>query len=484
MKRPVFQRPNGAAFRTKSFCVGSYSAALTAVALAVAVAVNLVVGALPASATQFDTSENQLYTISEQTKEIVSGLSEDVTVYHLAQSGSEDSVISGVLERYTALGEHLRVEKKDPVVYPAFAAQYTNESLQNNSLIVVCGERSRYIPYSDIYVTDYSQYFMTGETTTTFALESELTSAVDYVTAQSLPTLYLLTGHGEAELPASLLSAVEKQNVAVESLSLLTADAVPSDADALLIYSPARDLSEIERDLLLAYLNEGGSLLLATDYSETAMPNLDAVAAACGLSRVSGIVVEGDADHSLRGYAHYLLPEISSHAVTDPLIDGGYYALFPLAQGLVTAETLPDGVSVTELLTTSGEAFSKTAAYSAETLDFEEGDLAGPFAVAAAAVKETDGGTARLVWFTSSMAFSDEVNQIVSGANHDLFLNAVGWMCEHESAISIHAKSLAESRLTLTAGQSRLWTILFVLAVPVLFLAAGIAIWLRRRARG
>ena len=75
MKRlKIWFRQLRASFQTRSFRIGGYSVAATAIVVAIAVAVNLLVGALPASMTQFDTTTNQLFTLSQQTKNMVSGL--------------------------------------------------------------------------------------------------------------------------------------------------------------------------------------------------------------------------------------------------------------------------------------------------------------------------------------------------------------------------------------------------------------------------
>lgn len=261
-------------FRTRSFRAGGYSLAAAAVVVAIAVAVNLVVGVLPADWTKIDLTSTGLYSLSSQTQQMVSALEEEVNVYWIVQSDTEDDTIGELLDRYEDLSKNLKVERKDPVVYPNFAQQYTSETLYNNSLIVVCGDRSRYISYYDIYVTDYSSYYTTGTASTQFDGESQLTSAIDYVTNEDLPVVYTLTGHGESELPSSLSSGAEEENLLLEELTLLTEDAVPEDADALIIYAPQNDISADEKDMLLTYLQGGGKLLLVTDYSETEMPNL------------------------------------------------------------------------------------------------------------------------------------------------------------------------------------------------------------------
>lgn len=327
-------------FRTRSFRAGGYSLAAAAVVVAIAVAINLVVGALPADWTKIDLTSTGLYSLSSQTQQMVSALEDEVTVYWIVQSGTEDDTIGELLERYQDLSKNLKVEQKDPVVEPSFAQQYTTETLYNNSLIVSCGDRSRYISYYDIYVTDYSSYYTTGSTSTQFDGESQLTSAVDYVTNEDLPVVYTLTGHGESELPSSLSGNAAEENLLPEELTLLTEEAVPEDADALIIYAPQSDISEDEKELLLTYLQGGGKLLLVTDYTETDMPNLAAVMEYYGTSLTDGIVMEGDSSHHMRGSNYYLLPNIGSHDITTPLSDGGYYVLMPVAQGITVSDEL------------------------------------------------------------------------------------------------------------------------------------------------
>lgn len=50
-----------------------------------------------------------------------------------------------------------------------------------------------------------------------------------------------------------------------------------------------------------------------------------------------------------------------------------------------------DAEGVTELLTTSDEAFSKTAGYDLATYEKEDGDIDGPFALAVSIACENDG---------------------------------------------------------------------------------------------
>ena len=469
---------------SRSFRAGGYSTAAIVIVIAIAVAVNLFAGALPSAYTHLDTTASGLFTLSAQTQQLVSALDTDVTVYWIVQSGSEDDTLGELLDRYVGLSDCLRVEKKDPVVYPNFASQYTSSTLYNNSLIVVSGDRSQYISYTDIYVTDYMSYYTTGSASTEFAGESTLTSAIDYVTGDNLPKAYVLTGHGESDLPSSLRENAESEHYTFTSLSLLTEETVPDDADMVVIYAPQSDISETERDTLLAYLAGGGKMLMVLDYTETAQPNLAAVMAQYGMTLEDGIVLEGDSTHHIRGSNYYLLPDIDSHDITDPIKDGGYYILMPVARGLTLDTALRSGLTVSALLETSSDAYAKLDGYAMTTYDKEDGDTDGPFVLGAAAAETTEGGEeTQLVVFTSARMFEQATSSLVAGANDDLFLNALDWMCERASAISIRAKSLDTEYLTVPTASASLLSAVFIAVLPLSFLAVGAVITIRRRKR-
>ena len=481
MKKPKWNI--AASFKTRAFRVGGYSVAMTGIVLAIAVIVNVIVGALPAAWTQFDTTSNQMVTLSEQTESIVGGLDQEITVYWVVQSGNEDSNVQTLLERCSALSSNLKIVKKDPDVYPTFLEGYEVESVYNNSLIVESGTRYRYVDYYEIYTYDYSNYYYTGSYDVSFSGEQALTSAIDYCISEDLPKLYLLTGHGEAELATTFSDAVAKENVETEALSLVSMEAVPEDADCVMIYSPQSDIAEEELEILRTYLSGGGQLLLITDpLQDGKLTNLEALMADYGVTAEEGVVIEGSQSHYAWGTPYYLLPSIASHTITSPLVNGGYYVLLPIAQGLTVSEELPENVTVTKLLTTSDDAFSKVAGYSLTTYDKEEGDIEGPFALAVAV---SDSGTgANIVWVSSGALLDETTNTRISGGNQDMFLNALGYLCgEDESSISIRAKSLSYEYLTMDSGTVTTLTILVVGVIPLAYLLVGVVIRIRRKHR-
>ncbi len=463
----------------KAFRLGGYSAVSVIIVVVIALIINLALGKLPSSITMLDLTTDQLSSISDQTKTVVSQLEKDVTVYWVVQDGSEDAYIEQLLSRYTDLSKHLKVEQRDPVVNPNFASQYTSEQIYNNSLIVVSGEKSQYISYYDIYVTDYSNYYTTGTTTTEFYGESCVTAAVEYVTSDNLPTMYILDGHGSASMDSTLSNLITKQNIDTAGLNLLTETAVPADCDLLAIYAPETDLSKDEVNIILEYLAAGGKLLLVTSYTDVAMPNLDNLMSSYGVQKADGVVFESSASNYYQ-YPYLLLPNINDHTITDPIATG-YYVLYPQCHAILATEGAADTVSVTPLLVTGENAYIKTNISGMTTFEKEEGNEEGCYTVAAAI--EDSETNAQIVWFTSTLFTYSDYDEAVGGTNHDLFLNALSWMCKSESSITIHAKTISSEYLTISASTRAILTLVMIVLLPLAFVVVGIYVAISRRKR-
>ena len=459
-----------------AFRGGSYSLTISVVVLAILVVVNIFASALPTAVTKYDISASKLYSITSNTKVVVNALEQDVTIYWVVQSGQEDEVIENLLGKYDSLSDHIQVVKKNPDVYPTFAEQYTDETVRNNSLIVECGDRSRFIGYDDIYVQEADIYSYSYNTS--FDGEGAITSAIDYVVSEELPQVYILEGHGETDLPASFQEQIEKENIETNTLSLLTVDAIPEDADCVIIYALESDISQEEKDLLADYAADGGKLfVVAGPVQDGVLENLYDLLVDYGVEANEGIVVEGDREHySFQGPA-VLLPDMSSDTITDSLIEENYFPIMPISLGLTVTENTGSG-TVTELLTTSYTSYSKLAGYSMTDYEKEDGDIDGPFALA---VSIDTAGEGKIIWFTSSYFLDDMYNATSSGANANLGMNALSSLIGETEAMAIRSKSLNYNYLTISESAASLLKVSMIGVFPLLYLGIGIWVVLRRR---
>lgn len=468
---------NKQALTTRTAKVGGYSVMLALVVLAILVAVNVLFSVLPSKFTQFDISAAQLYSLTADTKVVVTNLDKDVTIYWITQAGQESTVLDKLLDRYQDLSDHITVVKKDPDIYPTFAQQYTDDTVVNNSLVVECGDKNRYISYDDIYKVDTASYYTTGSVSQSFDGEGQITSAIDYVVSDELPKIYLLSGHGEGTLSDTFSDELTRSNYeTVADFSLLNVDSIPEDCDTILINAPTSDISTEELTMLRDYVKDGGKLLvLSGPQKEAKLTNLDALLADYDVTVTNGVVVDPDRDHYAFTAPYVLMPDIQSSDITDPLTEDSSHVIVPIAQGL----TVGSNSSVTALLTTSDEAISKASGYAMTTYDKEDGDTDGPFTLAVSITDSSAEG--KIVWAASDYLLDDTYNSYSSGANLDLVMNGLSWMIGKNDAVSIRAKSLNNSYLTISSSAATVLKVVMIGIIPACFLLLGIDEVVRRR---
>ena len=494
---------------------GMKAVLLSVLLLLALVLLNVAVSFLPKSITELDSSYNQLYTLSETTEKQVSTLSDRVTIYFLCDNGTEDATIRTFLDRYAALNGKVEIKTVDPVKQPTFTEKYTESTLSNYSIIVESNRRSVCIDYYDLYLWENEQLgILTAEEYVTwmsdsygayilsyyptvqhFNGEAKITNAITYAVSETVPKIYVLSGHGEVSLGADALSVLKSNAYElVTDTSLFSAGGIPQDCSLLLIHTPTKDISKTEADWIKDYLDNGGSVFLTTaaakqylpsvqivkgdDGSETTetvpsdFPNLMALLANYGLSATNGIVIEQDKNLSYSASPFVLLPNKNTeHAVTSGA--SGATALFYTAHGIRIAE---DAKNVTTLFSTSKSAYTSN---STSTDSYEKDALSedGPFALAVAA----ECGKGKLVWFASQSILDDNVDTLVSGGNHAYAVSACDFLTEKEDSVALPSVSLEEPMLVITGNTATLFAVFFCGVIPISVFFGGLLFCSKRR---
>lgn len=458
---------------------GAYATVITVIVLVAVILINLIMGALPTKYTEFDISSSGLFTLSDTTKTMLAALDKDVTAYYLAETGNEDSNITRILDRYAGESSHFTWQQRDPALFPTFAQQYDAENASSSSVILVCGDKSAVVDYYDMYKADYSSYYTTGSYSLNFSAESALTSGISRVTSDSSYVLYQLTGHGETDLSSDFTETLENSNISVEDLNLLSAGSIPQDASVLLINAPQVDYTSDTIDLLRAYLQNGGKLLVATGL-EYDTPNLDALLAEYGMTRQTGLVIESDPNYFAYRYpSTYLLPTVVSNDVTSGMTDG-MMVFTPVAQGILT-DTDNEDITYTNLLSTSTSSYAMQDYATAETASQGANDPNGPFYPAVAAESASTG--AQVVWVNCANIFVSEIDQMVSGGNSQFLGSIINWFNGEDNAVVIDAKSMNATSLTVPSTAVTGLGLLFVIVLPVACIVIGVVVFILRRRR-
>jgi len=421
-----------------------------------------------------DASSTHLFTPSDQLKKDIESLDRDITVYFIVQSGSEDESLRSMLAFYEAMSPHIIVTPCNPSVQYEFITAHVLESVYNNSLLFECGDLYRFVSFNDLYSYDYSNYDTTGTYEMKFEIEDQMAHAIEYVSGLGLNRVYQLTGHGENALSAFYRTIFEKEDV--ELVDLATLDEIPEDAAAILINAPAEDLSDAEADALFLYLQNGGHLFLVTrvqasdaENQQYQLKNLYSVLIGYGAALIPGIVMESGSYAYDTENPYNLQPNVITHPVTDELVSSRTAPLLSIAQGLMTMEVTD--VTLTPLLLTSYESYSKVAGYNSTTFDIEEGDYQGMMPVAAA----MESGETRIVWVTSASLFVDDVNSASNNGNRYFSIGAMNWLTGGNTHTTIPGKAYNYGVLFYgdEFATSRL-TLLFCFAFPFVYLCIGL----------
>lgn len=467
-----------------------FSTGMIAIVVALTVVVNLIASALPETYTQIDATSQKLYSITEDTEKYLDTLKDDVTLYVMVNKNSKDDNVDRTLQKYASASKHVKVKYVDPNVSPTFASKYTDSDVTSNSIIVVCGDRSKVIDYnSDIYEYSYDSsynYSVTG-----YDCEGQVTAAIQYVTSESTTNVYELTGHDESTLSGDFSEVFQKRFMNVGSLSLLTVDAIPEDCQALFITAPQSDLSEDDLSKLSQYLGNGGKIYLSIDYSKwNDLTNFKKLLSDNSIETTESLLAETDRSYYYQS-PFYLLPNVENTEVSSS-VAGMTQVFVPYSVGLTY--TGEDDSNVTSFMTTSDTTIAKAAANiaavqsqadAANIASVQDGDTQGQYSLGMMVTNENGG---KLCVLGSAMMCTDSANQIVSGHNATLFNGIVNALVttddeNSDNAVVIAAKDYTVSNLTVSANAMLVYGILWGIFMPIVLIIIGIIVWARRRKR-
>ncbi len=453
---------------TRKLKKGGYTAILSVIVIAAVVILNMIVGRLPEKVRQWDMSSSQIYTLGDTTKNLLTALDKDVTIYVVADPSSVDKRITSFLKRYEDLTSHIKVVTVDSVLHPD---QVKKIKAEDNTLLVSCDStnKTESIALSDIIKMDEMSYYYYGQSKETeFDGEGQLTGAISHVTNDVQKTVYVTEGHGEAALGASVSEMFKKSNLTVSSVNLLTGGGIPEGCELLLVNAPASDLAKDEKDMIAKYLDGGGNIMILAGYSEKDRPNLNALFNDYGLNLENGLAADTKSFYQNNPY--YIFPAIQSGSEVTNGIDMKSAALVLQSAALTQKEDLPEGIEVTPFMKTSDGGMLVTA----------DKQTKGTYILGAVSEKTLDSGTARLTVMSTPSLIDENLNTSFTNlTNLRLFMNAVTANFKDVSNVSIPSKSLEVTYNTVTHGG--MWGILFIFVIPVVTLAAGLVVWMKRR---
>lgn len=471
---------------------GTFTAVMIAAVLVAVILINVAAGAIETNwALSLDLTATKVTDFSDATYEILDGLDEEVHVYTIFRESTSSSTriqLEEIVNKYHALNKNVKVENINPETNPTLVTKYAGTSnVSEGSLVVTNADESRvkFVAYSDLY-SSYTSYF-TNSTQQVFVAENRLTSALMYVTSENTPRVFYLTGHGE--LDSGYLTVMSEQlkneNYDVATLDMTTDDVELAAGDTLVVIDPQRDLTDEQYETLRAWMDMGGRLLFSLSYDVDVSPlqNFTKLLAYYGLGFEEGMVVEDESSTSNWTSATYMLvPTMDAeHEVTAQLATDNKYLCMPSCRPIAAVEMPESGFTYTNILTTSSKATVQNG---------DEVSLPGTKILAQTASKTYyDDATQsydtskdiRIALLSNYYTMAD-TSLLNYSYNMDFTMSLMSWLVNRDVSVSVYSKTIADTTLRI-ADSATAWTLaaVVVIAIPLLFLIAGVVVWVKRR---
>lgn len=415
---------------------------------------------------RFDLTSEKLYTLSDQTKKIVSGLQKDVTVIRFDKKS--DATLDDTMAEYKDLSPHIKYLNVDPQARPEVAKEYG--ATRMGDVLVAAGPRKEHLSAGLGGAYD----------------EQELTSAILKVSRDRLKTICFTEGHGERQISDDSANGytlvdreLKKENYITKVVNLVSENGVPAACDALVIAGPAQPFLPPEAVSVAKYLDGGGKALILVDPEKD--PKLDDIFQGWNINVGKNLVIDASGVGSYFG-AGPVLPIVSDYGPSPITKDfGRTMTLFPMARTVTIADRAKTQTLPVELLKTSPRSFTIPGLKAGQehvSFDPKTGTI-GPLSLGVAVDRKEGDKDARLVVIGNS-AFP--ANQwLAQQRNGDLFFNSISWLVADESLISIRPKAPSNRRVNLTAGQASMLKLLDLFFLPGIVILSGVYIWWKRR---
>lgn len=467
----------------RSLKYGTNAVVLTAVVVAIAVVINLMVGTL---AIKWDLTENKLYSIGDTTKTILSTLNKDITVYGLfdeanAKSDPDMQKSLDLLEQYKK-NSHIKVEFVDPDKKPGFIKELDKDNIkgiQTGDFVFKCGNKIKRLEKYDLINVnmDYQNF---TQTITGSKAEEAFTGAIKYVTADKTPVVYFTEGHGEKKVDSDytkLRAYLDRNNYEVKTINLVSNPKVPADAEILVVASPQNDLALEERERLKEYLYNGGKTIFLFDAMEsnTKFAGFEDVLKDYNIGLGYDKIKETDEQRHLPKNQYGILLEVQRNSI----FDKGFGMLLNNSRSVITLKNQKEYIEVTPLLKTSDKAVS-------EKIDKTKGaDTTGELDVAVAVENKGNAKPSKVLVLGNSGFISDNAESQYGSFYENgsyFFINALGWMQDKKDDVLIAPKSYSPPTLDkITQTSVSVTSLMVVVILPLLIFGAGTFVWMRRR---
>lgn len=459
---------------------------------------------------RYDLTESDQFSLTAESEGAIVGYAADpnlpdvrfIAFYGTAQAGLRDRNASLFDSYVTASNGKISYEFVDPVRNPQQAQLYGITQQGQIAVASVTGTDANGEPVLDTE----------NVTLVTSANQAELTNAVLSSAAQGNFIGYFLSVRDNQSAEMSVLKSIftDRYDWTVEDVSLVDLTAPNSerrlndpnaDGQVLVIPGGSAALSEAERAILEDYLANGGDLVIFAGTNLNEEGTALATDAAFNEYLFNTFGVRFNSDNVIdqtQAFQSPLYPaaidlDTSAFVTTNGVPTQNAAIIFELPHSITLSDTPPAGVTTTTLASSGASAYAisdvqriLTADQNNNNLTQQEGDLTGPFVLAAQAENSATGG--RVVLFGSTSVATDTYALFSSDVdNLQVAANALTWTTNFNNfvqQITIQQEQRPQDQpLFADAQVLRNINFITVILLPFGVLIIGLLVWWNNRER-
>lgn len=412
---------------------------------------------------QLDTSLYKMNSLSEQSKNVLKNIKDEVQFTILARK-NESLLWMPLVEFYRTEKNNIIVQKIDIDVRPDLVADY--HLTDASALVIEYHGRRQMVTERD---------------------ELNITNALIKISRGSDPVVYFINGHDEASFTSKepdglqfIYEAMKSSALEVRPLNLVSAPDIPFDAKAIVIWGPRTSLQNNEINLIEGFLKRGGRVLVGLDPDLNGDPHkaLRALFAKYNLILRNDLVMD---KKSFVNGSEGSIPLIDTynheHAITKKFKGQVFFPLCSSiagSNGSATDKTISFLMSTSDFPASWGE--TSIAEVAKKNMSFTEGkDTPGPLSVAATFEDEKN----KIVAFGNSTFVLNAYLKF--GANYTLFLNSLSWLVDEDRLISFNLPIIQSEPVFISAPQLGIVFYFSVIFTPLILFGIAIFVYRKRR---
>ena len=470
--------------KNKWLIKGTTTLVLVAIIISIYIGLNILVDKIKID--DIDFTENKIYSLSDETKSKVKNIENEIDIQFINMPN--ETYIKDFAKKYANLNKNIKIEEIDDISSRVDLKTTYNLQEGQGIIVVKSGEKEKTLTESDMYTYDYNTYKQINRT------EEAFTNAIVETTLEKKPKIYVYTGktiNDPNVALASIVSKLKEDSNEVEFLDILSKGNVPEDCDVLLITTLKSDLTEIERDKILEYINNGGKLFILTSQNlyDANLPNFNGVLAQYGISIGYGAIFEQDNSKMMLGSPELIVEDVNA-SFMDKIGMSMKVCLVDAGRINFVDEKLEElNVEYEVIAKSSEKSYVRNnfdiSSYTRTEKDSEEGsNIVG----AKVTKKIADEKKSELIIFSSEFFASDRKMPVMTQYsmyavdlynNKDVVLNSFSYLTQRDDNITIRKADEVQA-YTVTEKQNLIiQAIIFI--VPIVIIGVGIVVWQVRR---